>query len=442
MYEGSDAIKAKGVEYLPKTSTRQKPKAYEAYRDRALFYGAMSRTVQGLAGAIFGKAPVIQAPDAVTDHVNDITLAGVPLASFAQDQAIEVLKVGRAGILLDMSNEGGTDARPYWIVYAAENIISWTTAVMNGDTQLTRVVLQETVEEQRGFEYVDTIQYRVCELVKGGYQVTVYKQAANGKEYLPQPAIAPLKRGERLTFIPFVFLNPANLLPAISKPPLLDLVDVNLSHYRSSADLEHARHYIAMPQPWVTGYEGESLEIGSSVAWVFKNAESKVGMLEFTGQGLAALEKALDHKEKLMAILGARLLEGQVTKQEAAETVKLRHSGDAVVLKTIATTIGMGLTQVLRWHCWWAGAAADVDNDQISVSLNTDFVATRLTADELKALTLSLQAGAISWDTYYHALMRGDWAEPGVDMAMEKERIKASEQDMPPPAAAPDDEAA
>jgi len=56
------------------------------------------------------------------------------------------------------------------------------------------------------------------------------------------------------------------------------------------------------------------------------NADAKVGYLEFSGQGLGALEKALDHKEKLMAILGSRLLEGQPARPKPPTAVRLRQS--------------------------------------------------------------------------------------------------------------------
>src|SRR5206468_661127 len=136
-------------------------------------------------------------------------------------------------------------------------------------------------------------------------------------------------------FIPFTFVGATSLSPNVDKPPLLDLVEVNLSHYRSSADLEHGRHYTALPTPWVSGMRPDSnLRIGAGVAWVLEDPTAKAGMLEFTGQGLQALEKALESKEKQMAVLGARLLEMQPRLQETAEAVRLRHNGDAATLST------------------------------------------------------------------------------------------------------------
>ena len=81
----------------------------------------------------------------------------------------------------------------------------------------------------------------------------------------------PLKHGDPLTFIPFQFIGPTSVTPAIEKSPILDIVDVNLSHYRTSADFEHGAHLTALPTPWVSGVNPELVEsfpIGSDTAWV------------------------------------------------------------------------------------------------------------------------------------------------------------------------------
>ena len=62
-------------------------------------------------------------------------------------------------------------------------------------------------------------------------------------------------------------------------------------------------------------------------------------MLEFRGQGLAAIEKDLDKMERLMAVLGARLLEEQPRTQETLGAVTLRHSGEYATLRTITRSV-------------------------------------------------------------------------------------------------------
>jgi hypothetical protein len=54
--EGQTAIHKAGEKYLPRLSG-QADKDYNAYKRRAVFYGAMSRTVDAFSGMIMRVAP-------------------------------------------------------------------------------------------------------------------------------------------------------------------------------------------------------------------------------------------------------------------------------------------------------------------------------------------------------------------------------------------------
>jgi hypothetical protein len=204
-------------------------------------------------------------------------------------------------------------------------------------------------------------------------------------------------------------------------------VDVNLSHFLSSADLEHGAHFTALPTPWCSGVStgGAALRIGSETAWILPPADARAGMLEYTGTGLGALEKRLEAKERQMAILGARLLEGQKPGVEAADTVRMRHAGDDAVLKTIAMTVSHAVTKMIRWHVWWLALVDDPDSTDIGYTINTDFFATRLDAPTLTALLQLWQGDAISFETLYYNLARGDVARPGVPVEDEQKLVEA-----------------
>jgi hypothetical protein len=240
--------------------------------------------------------------------------------------------------------------------------------------------------------------------------------------------ILPTRNGRPLDFIPFVGIGPRGVSIRVDKPPLLDLVDVNLSHYRNSADLEHGRHFTALPTPYITGWmepgEGSAstLRIGSGAAWTLSNPESKVGMLEFTGQGLRALEVALDHKEMQMAVLGARLLEATPKTGETAEAVRLRHSGEHAVLGTMTSAVSQGLSKILRWHIWWMGL--EPESRVAGVELNRDYFDSVMSPNEAEALMKMWQAGSITFETLYWNLQRGEWARPGVSVEEEKAQLE------------------
>ena len=352
-FEGNDAVKARTTAYLPALEGHQGSSTkYDAYLTRAVFYNATARTVAGLLGSVFRAPPSWTFPAAIEDDLTDVTLMGRPLVSFALMAFKELLVTGRVGVQVDMPKV--PDSRPYWVLRRAEDILSWRTVVTDGQETLTRVVLSEVVEEDDPEdEWSPTVidQIRVLELVQhprtaaATYQIrrfrkkpsTETKAAPDTWEAFEAP-IVPLKHGDPLPYIPFQFIGPTSVTSAIEKSPIVDIVDVNLSHYRTSADFEHGAHVTALPTPWVSGAElkdGETFPIGSDTAWVLPHPQAQAGMLEFTGDGLKTLERSLSVKQEQMASLGARLIESRKAAAETAEALRLAMSGDHSVLASI-----------------------------------------------------------------------------------------------------------
>lgn len=435
---GTDAVKAKGVEYLPMLSG-QDWSDYAAYVKRAMFYPATERTVEGLTGLVLRKPAEIVLPADVEADMADLTLTGQSWESLLLEVLDEALTVGRLGLLIEYPETNGT--RPYWTVYRAEQIVNWQTGLVVGPDGVerqgvTRVVLADPWVRPSGvdsFAQATSPQYRVLALVQGVYTVSVWRkpEAATrtvGVEGGPWTQVAettPVRREKPLTAIPFVFIGARHARPAPDKPPLLDMVDVNLSHYRNSADLEHGRHWTALPTPWVTGMQTQStLRIGSSTAWALPDVNSKVGMLEFTGQGLAALEKALEHKEKLMANLGARMLQQNIGPNETATAVRLKQAGDSATLASLVCTVNEGLTLAARWHAWWLGEeAAFTDGALVDIALNQDFFEPPMDPTMAQTLLTMWQASGISWETYFYLLQRGEWMRPSAEADDERALI-------------------
>jgi len=434
-YSGEDAVKAAGIEYLPRLDSHiTRPEKYSAYLQRGMFFNGTSRTVNGFSGALFQKSPLVSCPDEIVDHLKDISLSGSSLDTFGIDLAIETLLVGRVGVLVDMATEIRSNphvSRPYWVKYLAEDIVSWKTDRVEGHEVLKRVVLRESIrieDSKDRFVMKDDTRYRILSIEDGQYTQTVVKPDPNNKiEFITIEAITPLRRGAPLEFIPFVCIGPSSTNVNVDRPPLLDLVDINLSHYRTMADLEHGRHLTALPTPWVSGLKTEGpLEIGSGSAWIL-DMGGHAGMLEYTGQGLGALEKAESEKRKMMAALGARLLEPDTNGGvEAAQTVAMRHAGEHATIRTIGQVLERAMSTCLKWHTWWSGLVVVKDplSAECEVELNKDFFSVKMSAQDVEALLHAYQAGSISFKTFYTKLQEGGWAREGVSSEKEKADIK------------------
>lgn len=425
--EGQEAIHAAGTEYLPKLSG-QSDAEYKAYVNRTLFYGATARTIDGLTGMIFRKAPQIEVPEGLKKMIEDVTLDGLSLVGFAEEVVEDVVEVGRCGVLVDhpATPAGVTQAqaetaniRPFLKHYDAESIFNWKTASRNNALVLTQVRLWECAEVAGTSEFNTTErkQIRVLDLNDvGQYRQRIFvekKQIGSDGEKWEQLGddIIPLKGGAPLNFIPFYFVGVKNSLPDAEKPPLIDLANANLSHYLSTADLEHGAHFTALPTAVIIGHSDEVVEgvtppeyrIGSATAWIFPNADADVKYLEFQGTGLESLEKRVQKKEDYMAALGARMLAPEKRAAEAADTLNIRSSGETSVLASLAASVGQAIEDAVRFMAEWAGMAGNV-----SIKLNNDFVAVKMTAQELTALFQTYQGGGMAFADFLFNLKRGE----------------------------------
>ncbi len=85
---GEDAVKAAGEAFLPRLEL-QTDAEYGAYKARASFFNATSRTADGFLGLIFRRAPFVRLPDVKTGvglalqrFENDVDLSGTTLAIY------------------------------------------------------------------------------------------------------------------------------------------------------------------------------------------------------------------------------------------------------------------------------------------------------------------------------------------------------------------------
>ncbi len=437
-YDGTDAVKKRATIYLPYLDSHKEGgsdgfEGYNAYILRALFYNATGRTVEGLAGYVFQKPVEVKAPSGMKEDWEDVTLTGVDINLFTMRALQETLVTGRNGVLIDLPENGGDDSRPYWISFRAEDIYSWRSERIEGDPQvLTRVVLREFVEEpdpndlEFGLEGVE--RFRVLELHKVGekyeYSQRVYRKIKNSDKFSAGSPVWPERHGKRLSRIPFVFVSSLGMTTAVGKPPLLDMVDVNLSHYRTMADLEHGRHFTALPTPWISGIRQSEtpLKMGAG-AWDLDKGGS-AGMLEFTGAGLNALVKAEQDKRKMMGVLGARLLEEQtVVERETATAVRMRHSGEGATLKAIVEILEKALSRVIQWHVWWTSTEESVKDVNASLDINREFFTVQMDANTLAIQLQLLQADAISFETFFYNITKGGFTRPGITPKQEQEAI-------------------
>jgi len=429
--EGEDAVKLKGVRYLPKLS-KQTSDEYANYILRADFVGVTTRTVQGFTGSVFRKPPVTE-PEDLSEMMVGAFSPGQGIEGFAREIFKQVLVFGRQGILVDRPLEGV--GATYLTRYCAFDIINWSIPPRNTeeDKIKTFIVLREHyVEDDPAdlFKIEPRIQYRVLhynDAIK--YIQTIWRETEVGGQSAWQihETINPTINGKPIEDIPFFFISPTTNGAEIEGSPIAGLSSMNMSHYLSNADLGHGEHFTALPVPCVAGYEvpdGGSLKIGSSEAWVFPESDTKAWYLEFTGKGLESIRATLSDKEGSMAILGSRLLTEEPRRAvEAAETHRVRGSKEDSILRSISRSVSFGLTAASKaWGKWENIPENKID--EIQITLNTDFISSTLSAQDMKALMESYHGGVMSLDTVLHNHKKGELLQSGQTVEQEREAIE------------------
>lgn len=428
-YMGEEAVKNRNQRYLPFLSL-QESQDYYNYKSRAIFLNVMKRTIHGLVGAAIRKSPIIQVPKGMESYLEDMDLLGTGFTELVQKVMTELLITGRISLVVDRMD----DSRVYLTHYVSESLINWR---LDGKRPIMAVFAEEVDITSDGFDHELAAQYRVYDYDENGnlrVRVAMGRIPDEGTDLNSDEdedtfeiihSITPTFRGGGITDFPVFVLNSTGLgIDDLSTPPLIDLANLSLSHYRTSADLENGRHFTSLPQPWITGvdvdeYRSTGLHIGGDTAWIIPNENARLGYLEFNGAGLGSLENALREKESMMAVVGARLLESKKG-VESAETSRIRQNIETSILSHIAVTVEKGLLRALKYMARWEGYR----EEEVQLELNMDFVDVRIPHQEIISLVQAYQMGGISMDTLLYNLKQGEVIPNDVTIEEERDKIE------------------
>lgn len=418
--KGSETVKAAGDYYLPRPNASDKSQdnkdRYDAYKKRAVFYNATGRTKHSLVGAVFRTWPTLTVPGALGYVTKDIDGQGVSVYQQSQSVIGHLLEVGRHGLLVDYAAvEAGTvskadeqsgRARANVASYPAESIINWKTRQVGGQHLLSLVVLREKVDVDTddGFGSEQVVQYRVLRLdVSGVYTQEVWEEGSSKTEMTVAP-FAPLNgSGQPWRIIPFQFLGSENNDTSIDDSPLYDMAEVNIGHYRNSADYEEAAYLVGQPQPWMSGLDEQwrdhlektGIFLGSRAPWLLP-ANGACGVWQ--AQPNIVAKEAMDAKKQDMVSLGARLIErGSAVKTatQADNDSAAEHS----VLSLVVSNVSEAYSQCLVWMAEFVNATGEV-----VYKLNQDFSQITLDATILAALFNAVQGGKLPEGDFWQYL--------------------------------------
>ena len=439
---GEIEVKRKGEKYLPRQKTHDKNQ-YKSYLRRAVFYNMTSRTLNALYGTVFRRNPKIGGLDRrLTDRSKKITKEGMSLHLLSKTVVKEVLAVGRFGLLVDAAPDGRGNA--YIACYTAENILDWQMAEIDGIWTLSKVTLREIFYDRDShwspYEYRSRFRVLVLEYDEESdrHVYTQYIYLDNDSsvnqipdlDQAPQDVITPTVRGEPLDYIPFKVIGPFTNTPDVQRPPILDIVTLNYSHYMSYAQLEQALFYTGSPVFTVQQQEGSDpgeYQVGPDVVWILGENEN-ANLMEFNGRGLQHLENALRNKEDQIASIGGRMMPG--TSRGAAESdnaLLMQERNEQTLLLNLADTVDEGMTEVLGWWADWNNASANTIAG-IAFEVNRDFLIKDAGAREFRAIHQMYADGVIPLDVVFDYLRKFEVIPEWMDADEYKKLLENEEQ--------------
>lgn len=434
--DGEPAIKCRKTKYLPVPNSLdvspENVARYEAYRGRAVFYNVTQRTLAGLVGQVFMRAPVVEVPKLLEAILLDADGGGVSAEQLTKRATMFTVAFGRTGFLSDYpvldvpatrEQIDSGEVKPTINVYAPWDIINWRKIVIGSKEYYSLIVLQETyVESDDGFEMKKGKQWRVLRLINGVYEVTIWRQSANRLfEIIGAPAYPKDSKGNSFTQIPFEFVGCENNDDVPDNPPLYDLASINVAHYRNSADYEESCYMVGQPTPyfagltedWVKTVMGGSVGLGSRGA-VPLPVGGTAGLLQVAPNTMPF--EAMEHKERQMVALGAKLVE-QSKVQRTATEAGIENTSEMSVLSSVAKNVSAAFKEALKW----CADFVDASEVEIKFELNTDFDLAKMSPQDRQQLVSEWQAGAIAFEEMRANLRRAGVAT--LDDTEAKEKI-------------------
>lgn len=426
--------------YLPMPNFKdQSPENIERYRDyviRAVFYGATSRTLDGMTGQVFQRDPVVDIPKALEDvALEDADGSGVGLIQLSMRAVRYVLPYGRAGILVDYpETEGDTtkaqvqdgSIRPVIKIYPPWDVINWRTIKVGAKQILSLVVLREryTIDDD-DFESVQAERFRVLRLDDNNeYFQELYEPdglSSRGKvKATLSKTTFPIKdaAGNPLKELPFMFIGSENNDCDVDKPPMYDIASINVAHYRNSADYEESCHMTGQPtlaltgltQDWVDNVLKGAVRMGARTSVPLPiGADIKIVQPDPNTMP----KDAMDQKERHMVALGAKLVQQQQVQRTATESI-MEGSSETSILANVARNV----SKAFQWALIKAMTFIESSEAKVEFQLNTQFELAQLSADDQSKLIAGWQKGAYTFSEMRAVLRKAGVATKKDDEAL------------------------
>lgn len=402
--------------------------AYSAYVQRARFPDMTALLLTGLTGIAIKKKPEIELPSNIAYLEESATKDGKTLIELFRFCVNEILSVGRISLGLEVDP---STSRFFINTYSAESFINWKTA-FSGMDKSNEVAALAVFQESSGKSEDDEFSHDcdLCQLVMrdGGFiqgddpaADPQFQFAYNVQRYADGapdgPPIFPTVRGNTIPFTPLVCINSDEVSFDVGNCPLIGVSDIAISIYQKDADMSNAEFLTCNPMLVTTGISdaidengcavgGTNFPIGSAVTLNLPDTESNAFYVEPKANCLQHMINRIENLKEEAVQYGAAVLSSEKSGAEAADTVKMRQSGNSSTLREIITSVGEGITQILQYAYMWDQNSTS-ESDEIEFEPNLELIEASISPQEMTALLQSFMNKGISHESYLKNMKKG-----------------------------------
>jgi hypothetical protein len=422
---GTNYIRDMSETYLPQ-EPREDDDAYTTRVDRSVLSPYTSRLIETAAGAILRKPIHIEGDPYWLEIAQNIDGLGSNINEYARRALVSSLTYGHSAILVDypaatearnLAEERAMGRRPYFVHVDAPQIWGWRKE--SGTNRLLQVRIHDyDVRPLNEFGEEQVEEMRV--IYPGRYDLYTL-----GQELVEFTATG----GYSLDEIPLVpiYSNRRGLL--VSQPPLLDIANLNITHYQRQADLIHALHIAAMPTLVLEGWDDTtgSATMGVNYA-IAMQPGNKAYYVQADATSFDAQMAELQSLEQQMSTLGVTKLFGQKFVAESAEAKRIDQAQSNSVLSIISQELESALQQAFAF----AGQYVGIEPPEITIDRDFDYY--RLIGQDVSVLAQLNQMGKISDQMLLEILRRGEVLPDNINIEDEIEAIGRSATEIVEPA--------
>jgi hypothetical protein len=428
---GTNYLRDMSETYLPQ-EPREDDDAYQTRVDRSVLSPYTSRLIETAAGAILRKPIHIEGDPYWLELAQNIDGLGSNINEYARRALVSSLTYGHSAILVDypaasaarnLAEERAMGRRPYFVHVDAPQIWGWRKEP--GTNRLLQVRIHDyDVRPLNEFGEEQVEEMRV--IYPGRYDLYTL-----GQELVEFTATG----GYSLDEIPLVpiYSNRRGLL--VSQPPLLDIANLNITHYQRQADLIHALHIAAMPTLVLEGWDDTtgSATMGVNYA-IAMQPGNKAYYVQADATSFDAQMAELESLASQMSTLGVTKLFGQKFVAESAEAKRIDQAQSNSVLSIISQELESALNQAFGF------AAQYVGMEPPEITIDRDFDYYRLIGQDVSVLAQLNQMGKISDAMLLEILRRGEVLPDNINIEDELEASTTNALALPEAAESSDDE--